>query len=210
MVGDYAEQCSTYGKGYQNATYHSHNARIGKERMYAKECQNLIKDVEYKKNKETELKKYPKKSSSKSRSKSHSKSYEKSRKKQANINPKKSKKKSSSVIDFPFEQVEIFLSILKRYQEEHKPLNQKLSGNVVLNVPEEFVNYDELREISKGVVEAKQNYKELSKIDVLVTRVNKVLDKYKEKLDLEKLGRKGSCKIKTSRSRGIAKKCHLK
>ena len=190
MVGDYGEQCATYGGGYQDPVYQSHKARVGVERTYADECQDIIDKVNYKVTEEERLKK-----SEDKRVKSKSKSHEKSRKKSKSKkkSPKKSTKKSPS--DFPFTQVEHFLSVLKRFQEEQKPLNQKLSGNIVTIVPDEFSRYDELWEIKKAVDESKQNPKELFRVDALVKRVTKVLDKYKSMIAASSGKRwKRSCK----------------
>ena len=62
-------------------------------------------------------------------------------------------------------------------------------------VPDEFSRYDELWEIKKSVDESKQNPKELFRIDALVKRVTKVLDKYKYRIATSSGKRwKRSCK----------------
>jgi hypothetical protein len=162
MYGEYADQCATFEKGYQSPEYRRHDKRIIQERTYADECQDMIRDVTNKHLEEKRIQyKSPKKRVLLKKS------------------PKKVKNKANLIRTFPFEEIETLLSVLKRYKQEGKNLTQLLKGGVEPTFPDTYVLYDELLPIKEFF---ERTRKDKSKLDVLINRVQHVLDKYREKL----------------------------
>jgi len=209
MHGNYADQCATFEKGYNSPEYIQHDMRVEKERKYAYECQQIITDVNNKMKEEQKLDELKKSPSRKSPGKSARKSPKKSPKKK---DPPKTN--ADMVRAFPFEEMEALLVLLKRYKEEGKPLNQKLKGGVSLSFPVRYLSYDELRPIKDFLENAVQTPKDSSKLDMLITRVQNVIHKYRTKLDavtlsfenLEGSRRRIPSKRRRNRSHRITKK----
>lgn len=181
MRGGYADKCATFEKGYNSSEYLSHDIRIEQERNYVDECQDIITDV---KNKQAEEDRLIKKANPKTPTKYSRKSPKKSPKKSSpKKSPNKLKQKQIALIrSFPFDDMEMLLTLLQRYKEEGKPINQILKGGLSPSLPPSYLVYDELRPIKKLLEDAKETPKDKSKLDALIKQVQNVLEKYRLKL----------------------------